>query len=156
MIYMRMVEWGAERGVETMKPQEAVVRETKHIAIGTFAMVAVMILIYAMAGKFSWQVLAGGVYAGAVAVGNFFALGMTVQHAVNGIQGDDENEAKNARAKVRLSYSTRMLAVFGLAVAIAVLKLDPLASLLPLLFPRITIAAMHIRNRGETKGSEEE
>ena len=152
-----MVEWSAERGVEEMKPQEAVVKETKHIAIGTFALVAVMVLIYAAVGRFSWQVLAGGVYAGAVAVGNFFALGMTVQHAVNGIQGEDENEAKNARAKVRLSYSTRMLAVFGLAVvAIAVLKLDPLASLLPLLFPRITIAAMHIRNRGKTKGSEKE
>ena len=140
-----------------MKPQEAVVRETKHIAIGTFALVAVMVLIYAVIGRFSWQVLAGGLFAGAVAVGNFFALGLTVQHAVDGIQGEDEEQAKNARAKVRMSYSARMLAVFGLAVvAIAVLKLDPLASLLPLLFPRITIAAMPIRNRGDTKGSDKE
>ena len=140
-----------------MKPQEAVVRETKHIAIGTFALVAVMVLIYAVIGRFSWQVLAGGLFAGAVAVGNFFALGLTVQHAVDGIQGEDEEQAKNARAKERMSYSARMLAVFGLAVvAIAVLKLDPLASLLPLLFPRITIAAMHIRNRGDTKGSDKE
>lgn len=138
-----------------MKPQEAVVRETKHIAIGTFTLVAVMVLIYAVIGRFSWQVLAGGLFAGAVAVGNFFALGLTVQHAVDGIQGEDEALAKNARAKVRMSYSARMLSVFGLAVvAIAVLKLDPLASLLPLLFPRITIAAMHIRSRGETKGSD--
>lgn len=140
-----------------MKPQEAVVKETKHIAIGTFALVAVMILIYAAVGRFNWQVLAGGVYAGALAVGNFFALGLTVQHAVDGIQGEDESEAKNARAKVRLSYSTRMLAVFGLAVvAIAVLKLDPLASLLPLLFPRISIAIMSIKNHVSSKGSEKE
>ena len=140
-----------------MKPQETVIRETRNIAVGTFLMVAVMVLVYAVIGKFSWSVVLGGVYAGAVAVGNFFALGMTVQHAVDGIQGDDETAAKNARSKVQLSYSMRMLVVFGFAVlAITVLKLDPLASLLPLIFPRITIAAMHIRNHGETEGSEKE
>lgn len=138
-----------------MKPQETVIRETGNIAVGTFLMVAVMVLVYAVIGEFSWSVVLGGAYAGAVAVGNFFALGLTVQHAVDGIQGDDKTAAKNARSKVQLSYSMRMLAVFGLTVlAIAVLKLDPLASLLPLIFPRITIAAMQIRNRRKTEGSE--
>ena len=131
-----------------MKPQEAVVKETRNIAVGTLMMVLLMIAIYAVAGKFSLAVLGGGLYAGAVAVLNFFALGMTVQHALDGMQSEDETLVKNARAKVRLSYSARMLIVFALAVvAITVLKLDPLASLLPLIFPRITIAILHMKDR---------
>ena len=131
-----------------MKPQEAIVKETRNIAVGTAILVAVRYVIYALAGRLNGSVLLGGLYAGVVAVLNFFALGMTVQHAVNGIQSEDETQSKIARSRVQLSYSMRMLCVFGLAVlAIAVLKLDPLASLLPLLFPRITIAAMQFRNR---------
>lgn len=139
-----------------MKPQEAVVKETRNIAIGTLIMVLVMIAIYAIIGEFSLAVLGGGLYAGAVAVLNFFALGMTVQHALDGIQSEDEAMVNNARAKVRLSYSLRMLIVFALAVVgITVLKLDPLASLLPLIFPRITIAVIHMKSRTKSRGSEE-
>ena len=140
-----------------MKPQEAIVKETRNIAVGTAILVAVMYVIYALAGRLNGSVLLGGLYAGVVAVLNFFALGMTVQHAVNGIQSEDETQSKNARSRVQVSYSMRMLCVFGLAVlAIAVLKLDPLASLLPLLFPRISIAIMSIKNHVSSKGSEKE
>lgn len=140
-----------------MKPQEAVLKETRNIALGTLILVIVMYIGYVIAGRFDVRVLLGGLYAGVVAVLNFFALGMTVQHAVNGIQSEDEAQAKNARAKVQLSYSVRLLGVFALAVlAIAGLKLDPLASLLPLLFPRITIAIMGIKSHVSSKGSEKE
>ena len=140
-----------------MKPQETVVKETRNIAVGTAVLVAIMYAVYAIVGRLDANVLLGGLYAGAVAVLNFFALGMTVQNAVDGIQSEDEAQSKNARSRVQLSYSIRTLAVFGLAVlAIAVLKLDPLASLLPLLFPRITIAVMSIKSHVSSKGSEKE
>lgn len=138
-----------------MKPQQEVVRQTRNIAIGTFILVGLMIAVYAIVGRLEWTVLWGGLYAGILAVANFFALGMTVQSAVGGIQSEDETVVNRARAKVRLSYSLRMLGVFALAVvAIAVLKLDPLASLLPLLFPRIAIALMHIGSYFSAKGSD--
>lgn len=140
-----------------MKPQEAVVKETRNIAVGMAVLVAIMYAVYAIVGRLDANVLLGGLYAGVVAVLNFFALGMTVQNAVDGIQSEDEAQSKNARSRVQLSYSMRTLAVFGLAVlAIAVLKLDPLASLLPLLFPRITIAVMSIKSHVSSKGSEKE
>ena len=140
-----------------MKPQEAIVKETRNIAVGTAVLVAIMYAVYAIVGRLDANVLLGGLYAGVVAVLNFFALGMTVQNAVDGIQSEDEAQSKNARSRVQLSYSMRTLAVFGLAVlAIAVLKLDPLASLLPLLFPRITIAVMSIKSPVSSKGSEKE
>ncbi len=138
-----------------MKPQKAIVKETRNIALGTLILVILMDLIYAIVGHFSLSVLWGGLYSGTVAVLNFFALGMTVQHALGGIQSEDETKEKNARSKISLSYSVRMLLVFALAVvAIAVLNLDPLASLLPLLFPRITIAVMNFWNRRSSGGRE--
>ena len=61
------------------KPQKAVLRETGHIAIGVFIMVAVMLAVYAVIGKFSSKVLMGGVYTGILTVLNFFIMGLTVQ-----------------------------------------------------------------------------
>lgn len=128
-----------------MKPQKAVIQETKCIALGTLALTALLLIVYALCGKFSALALGGGAYGAAVAVLNFFALGITVQGSVSGIQGENESEASRAKAHMQLSYSMRMLGVFGLEVlAIVVLKLEPLAALLPLLFPRMTIAAMQL------------
>ena len=138
-----------------MKPQKAVLKETRNIAIGTVIMLLLMFAVYAIIGKFGLTVLWGGLYSGLVAVLNFFALGMTVQLSLNGIQSEDENQEKNAKAKMRFSYSVRMLLVFVLAViAIAVLDFDPLACLLPLLFPRITIAIMNLGKHGRPSGGE--
>ena len=42
-----------------MKPQEAVVRETKHIALGTLILALVMLAVFALTGNFSLAVLLG-------------------------------------------------------------------------------------------------
>jgi len=144
-----------------MKPQKAVLKETKNIAVGTFFLVAVMVGVFAAIGRFDLTVLLGGLYTGAVSVGNFFILGLTVQNAVSGIQSEDPDQVKRSRAKVQLSYSVRMLAVFGLMVfGLIVLKLNPVATLLPLLFPRVTISVVQAKNavsagkKSDAKGSE--
>ena len=84
-----------------MKPQQAVVQETKHIALGTAVLCAIMLLIFLVLGKFHWTVLTGALLGFTVAVGNFFVLGLSVQKAA----------AKPDKAKqiMQLSYSMRML-----------------------------------------------
>ena len=130
-----------------MKPQKAVISETLHIAAGTAALSAVMLIVYAIVGKMSLNTMLGALYGSVLVILNFFALGMTVQMSAKGIQEDDEQAKQHAKAQMQFSYSVRMLAVFGMEVlGIAVLKLDALACLLPLVFPRITIAVMNIRN----------
>ena len=101
-----------------MKIQEATKRETLHIAAGTLAFSAVM---------------------NGFAVLNFFLLGLTVQKMAG-----DPNE-KKGKLVLQLSYSLRMLAT--LAVVVLGVKLacfSWVATVIPLLFPRLTILAMQI------------
>lgn len=147
-----------------MKPQEAVVKETGHIAIGTLILTAVMLAVFAIIGRFNLNVLFGGLYGCALAVANFFFLGLTVQRIAESAQtGSEEVEpdavklAKLAKLKMRQSYMLRMLLGAGLLiVALAVLKLNWIACVCPLIFPRITISVMNAINRVRSvKGSGE-
>ncbi|WP_346026616.1 ATP synthase subunit I [Beduinella massiliensis] len=123
-----------------MKPQQAVVQETKHIALGTAVLCAIMLLIFLILGKFHWTVLTGALLGFTVAVGNFFALGLSVQKAA----------AKPDKAKqiMQLSYSMRML-VMALCVilAMATPAFHWVAAVLPLIFPRVTIGIMQIMGK---------
>ena len=145
-----------------MKPQEAVVKETGHIAIGTLILTAVMLIVFAVIGRFSLNVLFGGLYGCALAVANFFFLGMTVKRVAESapkLQGEeaDPDAVKLAKLKMRQSYMLRMLLGAGLLiVALAVLKLNWIACVCPLIFPRITISAMDVFKRVRSvKGSGE-
>lgn len=145
-----------------MKPQEAVKRETGHIAIGTLAMTALMLIVFAAIGRFEARVLLGALYGCALAVANFFLLGMTVQRIAESAKKQqseeaDPDEVKLAKLRMRRSYSLRMLAGAGLLVlGIAVFKLNWIACVCPLIFPRIVIAAMDVFKRVRSvKGSGE-
>ena len=110
-----------------MKIQEATKRETLHIAAGTLAFSAVMNGVFALLGRWDFAVL------------NFFLLGLTVQKMAG-----DPNE-KKGKLVLQLSYSLRMLAT--LAVVVLGVKLacfSWVATVIPLLFPRLTILAMQI------------
>ena len=103
-----------------MKIQEATKRETLHIAAGTLAFSAVMNGVFALLGR--WDL-----------------LGLTVQKMAG-----DPNE-KKGKLVLQLSYSLRMLAT--LAVVVLGVKLacfSWVATVIPLLFPRLTILAMQI------------
>ena len=122
-----------------MKIQPAVKKETLHIAMGSGAALAVMLLVFALLGKFSLGVLASGLIGSALAVFSFFMLGLTVQKMA--AQADEGR----GRKMMQFSYSMRMLMlVIWLIVAISVPGLHWVAAALPLLFPRLTIAFMQI------------
>lgn len=119
------------------KPQQAVKKETLHIALGTLALCAVMLVCFALAGQFSWQALAGTLLGGGWAALNFFLLGISVQQAA----------AKSDKAKniMQFSYSLRMLATALVLIAgFALPVFHWLAVLLPQLFPRITILILQL------------
>lgn len=143
-----------------LKPQKFVLKETGHIAAGVFSMVAIMLIIYGIIGKFSIAALLGGIYTGLLAVANFFIMGLTVQSIAERASEENRTEeqlqemTKHMKAKMQLSYNGRMIAMFALVVVgIAVLDFDPLATLLPLVFPRITIAIMGFLSNAKKKGS---
>ena len=134
-----------------MKPDSAVRRETARVATGVFALVAVMLAVYAVIGKFSVPALLGGVYTGLLTVVNFFIMGMTVQGITDRAAEKARTEQEIAeltlemKNRMKLSYNLRMIALFALMVAgIAVFKFDPIATILPILFPSLVIRVLQI------------
>ena len=134
-----------------MKPDSAVRRETARVAAGVFALVAAMLAVYAVIGKFSVPALLGGVYTGLLTVVNFFVMGMTVQGITNRAAEKERTEQEIAdmslqmQNRMKASYNMRMIALFALMVAgIAVFKFDPIATILPILFPSLVIRVLQI------------
>ena len=117
-----------------MKKIDATVRkETLFIAAFTLIFSAVMELVFLLIGYWSYKVALGNLLGFTAAVLNFFLMGYTVQQAV---LLDEEGAKKN----IRLSQSLRMLMLVGFAAAGCIFKcFNPIAVLLPLLFPRIAI-----------------
>ena len=117
-----------------MKKIDATVRkETLFIAAFTLIFSAVMELVFLLLGYWSYKVALGNLLGFTAAVLNFFLMGYTVQQAV---LLDEEG----AKKKIRLSQSLRMLMLVGFAAAGCIFKcFNPIAVLLPLLFPRIAI-----------------
>ncbi len=121
------------------RPQETVVRETKRIAIGVTCLLAVMLVVYAVIGRFSLGVVLGGVMGSVYGVFSFFMLGMTMQKAL----GDGDETM--ARARIRSSYSMRMVgAVIVTVLAFVIPFTEGLPCLIALLFPRLTILILQL------------
>lgn len=147
-----------------MKPDRAVLRETARVAAGVFALVALMLAVFAVLGRFSAGALLGGVYTGALTVLNFFIMGLTVQGVTDRAAEKERSEQELAeltiemKNRMKLSYNLRMIALFALLVAgLAVFKFDPLATILPVVFPTVVIRVLQImeaRQPSVSEGSE--
>ena len=123
------------------RPAEAVKKETRKIALSEIIGVAVMLLVFLLLHllmpdriPFDYRVVLAGILGGAVAVLNFFLMGMTVQKVAN---TEDEQAAVR---KMRVSYTYRML-MQGLWAALACLLpcFQFAAGLIPLLIPGAAI-----------------
>lgn len=119
------------------KVQPAVKKETRRVTVITLVGLILMwilfgILHYAMPKKvpLDYTVFLGGIVGGAVAVLNFFLMGLAVQKAAS---LDDEG---TARMKMRASYSQRfMMQVLWVIIAIVAPCFQFVAGIAPLLFP---------------------
>ena len=113
------------------KVQPAVKKETKNVAIYTVVGVVVMWvgflilhLIWPEKIPFDYRVILGGIGGGAVAVLNFFLMGMAVQKAVS------ETDEAGAKRRMQASYSQRNLMQMLwaiLAIVLPVCRRNPAA-----------------------------
>ena len=117
--------------------QPAVKKETKRVvkitAVGLILMwILFAVLHFAMSDKvpLDYTVFLGGIGGGAVAVLNFFLMGLAVQKAA---AASDEG---TARMKLKASYSQRFLMqILWVIVAIVAPCFHFVAGIAPLLFP---------------------
>jgi len=116
------------------KLDPAVRKETAYIAVWTAGLSLVLEAVFLLLGRWDFSVLGGNAVGALAAIGNFFLLGLTVSRAVA------QGKAEEASRRVRASASVRLLGMGLLcAGAIGLLKTNPYATLIPLLFPRIGI-----------------
>ena len=144
-----------KEGGVVIKPQDAVIKETIHIAIGTAVMSAIMVAVFLLVGRFSLAVVWGALTGLVTAVGNFFLMAMNVQSVTTDLDPKDSDAMKQAKLKMRASYSKRMF--FMAVILVASIKLigsNWIAAMLPLFFPRATIKVMQVIAKLKPKGSE--
>lgn len=133
--------------------QPAIIKETKKVAAGTGIGVLLMWAVFAGLHAFlpdavplDYTVFLGGLAGGAVAVLNFFLMGLAVQKVVS-IKDD-----KLAHQKMAASYSRRMLLQFAWGIVTVVAPCFYFAAgLLPLLFPGMTIKLTGILGKDNPK-----
>ena len=128
------------------KISPAVRKETRNVAIYTgIGVIACWIVFFAAHSlrpdkvPFDYTVFLGSLMGGAVAVGNFFLMGLTVQKVAS---TEDQNLAAGY---MRASYARRMLMqVLWVILAIAAPCFHFVAGIVPLLFPGAGIKAAGI------------
>ncbi len=121
-----------------MKIPQAVKKETLHIALGVLIGDAVMLAVFAILKQFDLRVILGTILGSAATIGNFFAMGMALQKAIN--------DPDRAKAIAQGSYTGRMLAMVAVMVIGFMAKnwFHPVAVVVPFLFPKLTIYAMQM------------
>ncbi len=107
-------------------------RETAVIAVGEMLLVGVMIAVFAIAGKFDWTVLVGGLAGGILTILNFYIM------ALNAVSASDKaakNDVTGGKSLMHFSYIARYAVVFIVLCVLAITKVGhPVACALPLVF----------------------
>ena len=112
---------------------KVVLKETRFIAVFVLLCSLLMQAVFLVIGMWDYTVLLGNLLGAALAVGNFFLMGLTVQHCLT-------MEPDEARKRMKLSQQGRMLMLLVLCVIGGVLPfLNTIAVLIPQLFPRIGV-----------------
>ncbi len=132
------------------KIDQTVFKETKYIALWTLVFSAVMQAVFLVINMWDYTVLLGNLLGASAAVLNYFGIGLSVQRAL-------EKEPKDAKQSMRLSSSARMLFLFCVAIVGVTLPcFHRVASLVPLLFPRVAIAFRMLGNKKQVEEGENE
>ena len=112
---------------------KVVLKETRFIAIFVLLGSLLMQAVYLVIGQWDYTVLLGNLLGAAVAVGNFFLMGLTVQKCLT-MSPDD------AKKRMKLSQQGRLLMMLVVCmIGAAVLFCNTIAVLIPLLFPRVGV-----------------
>lgn len=120
-----------------------VIRETRFIAAVVLILSALMQAVFLVLGKWDSSVLLGGLYGAALAVGNFFLMGLTVQKCLT-MEPDD------AKKRMKLSQQGRMLMLLVFCMIGAALPcFNTIALLVPQFFPRIGVTVRGLTLKGE-------
>ena len=116
-----------------IKPQKAVIDNTKYITVVTAILSVLMQGIFLIIKKWDYTVLTGNVLGAAAAVFNFFVMAMFIQAAV-------EKEPKDAKNTLKLSQTVRFLFLIIIAVTgITLPVFNSITTVVSFLFPQFAV-----------------
>ena len=123
-----------------MESRKIVYRETGIVAIGVTVCTAVMMLVYALLGRFELSVLWGGLTGAVLSIGNFFLMALGTSLAADRAENQD---VKGGSLLVRNSYMLRLLGLFVVLILCAKTEVfNLIAPVLPLVFVRPTLTVV--------------
>lgn len=126
-----------------MKVDKTVIKETQYIISFVIIFSVLMQAVFLIIGKWNYTILLGNLWGAAVAIGNFFVMGLFVQKAVT-------QDEKDARQTVKASQSLRFAGIFVLTViGILIPFLNSIAVVITLVFPRIAIMLRPLINKNQ-------
>ncbi len=117
-----------------IKPNDTIKKETKYIAYFCVILSVLMEAVFLILKRWDYTVILGNLLSYAIAVLNFYFMGLTVQKAVS-------MDEKEARKLMKSSQGFRNAGIF-LAVVIGVVApcFNTVAVIVPVFFPRIAIS----------------
>jgi len=125
------------------KVDPVVLKETRYIAVAVLILSVLQQAVFLILGKWDVTVLLGNLYGAAIAVGNFFLMGLTVQKCLT-LEPDD------AKKRMKLSQQGRLLMLLVLCMIGAALPcFNTIALLVPQFFPRIGVTVRGLTLKGE-------
>jgi uncharacterized membrane protein len=125
-------------------------REVARVTAGNFLLGFVMVIIFALIGKFSLSVVLGALLGNAFVSLSFLWLGFSVEKNV-------AKDPKNAQARVSATYTLRLLAAAAMIfISIKLPCFNCAAAIIPLFYQRFVIMAVgFISNKKKaSKGGE--
>ena len=132
------------------KIDDAVLKETKYIALWTLIFSVLMQAVFLIIGKWDYTVLLGNLLSAVTCILNFFLMGLSIQKALT----MDEKDAKN---HMKTSSTVRRLGVVVITVIGVVLPVCNIwAVIIPLIFPSIAIRTRLIWDKIGAKKNKKE
>lgn len=122
-----------ESGFDFVKIDKVVIKETKYIASFVVIFSVLMQAVFLILSKWNYTVLLGNLWGAAIAIGNFFVMGLYIQKAVS-------QEEKDAKQTIKASHSMRFAAMILLTgIGVVIPFFDWIGVVVPLVFPSIAI-----------------
>lgn len=128
-----------------------ILRQVARLAAAIAVFTGGMLAVYVLLGALDREVVVGALLGWALAVGNFFALCVTVSNAVD--RAVRENNPQGAQLTIQSSSTIRLLVLVGVYILLFRAGVcDPLATLLPILFAQTALKLVEFFRKEEKDG----
>ena len=151
MVKNAFLNLGCEVICISEKNNSVVFKETLFVGIWVMIFSAVMQAVFLIIGKWDYTVLLGNLISAAIGIFNFYLLCKTVEKALS------SGDVKKAKSIMKLSQFARLVMMGIVAALGALLACFHLwGTIIPLLFPRLTLIIRQIMLKKQQRGTTNE